>query len=55
MDIRILFLSAETCPAYHADVNTLFGKCLPCYGINNDIVAEKILIHVGEVAWRPSC
>ena len=55
MDIRILFLSAETCPAYHADVNTLFGKYLPKYGIHTDIVAEKTLIHVGEVAWSPSC
>ena len=55
MGIRILFLSAETCPAYLADVNTLFGKCLPWYGIHTDVVAEKTLIHVGEVAWSPSC
>lgn len=55
MEIRILFLAAETCPTFHADVNTVFGKYSPCSGIHTDIVAEKILIHVGEVAWRPSC
>lgn len=55
MAIRILFLTTETCSTFHAEVNTLFGKYLPCSGIHTDIVAEKILIHVAEVAWSPSC
>lgn len=51
MNIRILFLTAETCPTFRADVNTLFGKYLPGYGIHSDIVAGKTPTHVGNVVW----
>lgn len=37
--MRLLFLTAETCPAFRADVNVLFGKYLPRHGIRSDIVA----------------
>jgi len=51
MDIRILFLTAETCPTFRADVNTLFGMYLPKYGIHTDIVAGRTPGHVGKIAW----
>jgi glycosyltransferase involved in cell wall biosynthesis len=51
MDIRILFLTAETCPTFRADVNALFGKYLPRYGIQTDIVAGITPAHIGEVTW----
>lgn len=37
--MRLLFLTAETCPTFRADVNVLFGKYLPRHGIRSDIVA----------------
>lgn len=48
---RILFLSAETCPTFRADVNTLFGKYLPRLGICTDIVTGRTPGHVGRVDW----
>lgn len=41
MSIRLLFLTAETCPTFRADVNVLFGKYLPRHGIQSDIVAGR--------------
>ncbi len=41
MNIRLLYLTAETCPTFRADVNVLFGKVLPQHGIQSDIVAGK--------------
>jgi glycosyltransferase involved in cell wall biosynthesis len=41
MSIRLLFLTAETCPTFRADVNVLFGKYLPHYGVQSDIVAGR--------------
>lgn len=50
--MRLLFLTAETCPTFRADVNVLFGKYLPRHGIQSDIVAGKTpgaeaLVHWG--------
>lgn len=39
--MRILFLTAETCPTFRADVTVLFGKYLPRHGIQSDIVAGR--------------
>lgn len=39
--MRLLFLTAETCPTFRADVNVLFGKYLPRHGIHSDIVAGR--------------
>lgn len=41
MIIRLLYLTAETCPTFRADVHVLFGKVLPKFGIHSDIVAGK--------------
>jgi glycosyltransferase involved in cell wall biosynthesis len=41
MKIRILYLTAETFPTFRVDVSVLFGKFLPQYGIQTDIVAGK--------------
>lgn len=49
--MRILFLTPETCPTFRVDVNVLFGKHLPRYGIHSDIVAGRTPGHTGEVAW----
>jgi glycosyltransferase involved in cell wall biosynthesis len=40
-DVRLLFATAEACPTFRADVNVLFGKYLPRYGIRSDIIAER--------------
>ncbi len=39
--MRLLFLTAETCPTYRADVAALFGKYLPRHGVLSDIVAGR--------------
>lgn len=39
--MRLLFLTAETCPTFRADVNVLFGKYLPRHGVHSDIVAGR--------------
>jgi len=41
MKIRILYFTAETYPTFRVDVNVLFGKFLPQYGVQADIVAGK--------------
>jgi glycosyltransferase involved in cell wall biosynthesis len=41
MKIHILFLTAETYPTFRTDVSVLFGKYLPQYDIQTDIVAGK--------------
>lgn len=51
MSIRLLFLTAETCPTFRADVNVLFGKYLPRHGIQSDIVAGKTPGAVDSVQW----
>jgi glycosyltransferase involved in cell wall biosynthesis len=38
--IRLLFATAEAWPTFRADVDVLFGKYLPRYGISSDIIAE---------------
>ena len=37
--LRFLFATAETHPTHRADVRVLFGKCLPTFGIESDLVA----------------
>lgn len=41
MNIRLLYLTAEPCPTFRADVHVLFGKVLPEFGIYSDIVAKR--------------
>ncbi len=49
--MRLLFLTAETCPTFRADVNVLFGKYLPRHGIHSDIVAGKTPGTEGHAEW----
>jgi glycosyltransferase involved in cell wall biosynthesis len=49
--IRLLFLTAETCPTFRADVDVLFGKYLPRQGIQSDIVAGRSPGSAGDVHW----
>ncbi len=49
--MRLLFLTAETCPTFRADVNVLFGKYLPRHGIHSDIVAGKAPGTEAPVQW----
>lgn len=51
MSIRLLFLTAETCPTFRADVAVLFGKYLPRYDVYSDIVTGKTQGHEGDVNW----
>jgi glycosyltransferase involved in cell wall biosynthesis len=48
--MRLLFLTAETCPTYRADVAALFGKYLPRHGVFTDIVAGRTPDYSG-VEW----
>ncbi|MHB1084269.1 MAG: glycosyltransferase [Thiobacillus sp.] len=49
--MRILFLTAETCPTFRADVAVLFGKYLPRHGVYSDIVTGRTSSHEGPVQW----
>lgn len=49
--MRLLFLTAETCPTFRVDVNALFGKHLPRYGVFSDLVAGRTPGYTGEVVW----
>jgi len=40
MSIRLLYITAEAFPTYHADLAVLFGKYLPRLGLFTDIVTE---------------
>lgn len=51
MSIRLLFLTAETCPTFRADVNVLFGKYLPRHGIHSDIVTGKTHGAAESIEW----
>lgn len=51
MSIRLLFLTAETCPTFRADVNVLFGKYLPRHGVYSDIVAGRTPGAGEDVQW----
>lgn len=51
MSIRLLFLTAETCPTFRADVNVLFGKYLPRHGVWSDIVAGRTPDAGANVQW----
>lgn len=49
--MRLLFLTAETCPSFRADVAVLFGKYLPRMGVQSDIVAGRTPGHAAPVEW----
>lgn len=49
--MRLLFLTAEACPTYRADVAALFGKYLPRHGVFSDIVAGHTPGCAGPVDW----
>ena len=42
MSIRLLYLTHEAFPTYHADLAVLFGKYLPRLGLYTDIVTEAM-------------
>jgi glycosyltransferase involved in cell wall biosynthesis len=42
MSIRLLYITAEAFPTYHADLAVLFGKYLPRLGLFTDIVTEAM-------------
>ncbi len=42
MSIRLLYLTHEAFPTYHADLAVLFGKYLPRLGLFTDIVTEAM-------------
>ncbi len=48
MTCRLLFLTAETCPTFRADVDVLFGKYLPRHGVNSDIATGLTPGEVGR-------
>ena len=47
----LLFLTAETCPSFRADLAVLFGKYLPRMGVYSDIVAGCTPGHEAQVGW----
>lgn len=51
MSVRLLFLTAETCPTFRADVTALFGKYLPRHGVYTDLVSGRTPGHIGPVEW----
>lgn len=48
--IRILYAIAETFPTHRADIKALFGKYLPRYGVESDILA--VTPEGEDVAWE---
>jgi glycosyltransferase involved in cell wall biosynthesis len=50
--IRLLFVTAEFWPTHRADVAVLFGKYLPRYGIETDLVAVQDAGVSGATPWR---
>lgn len=51
MSRRLLFLTAESCPTFRADVAVLFGKYLPRLGIDTDVVAARTPGSKEPVSW----
>jgi glycosyltransferase involved in cell wall biosynthesis len=51
MPIRLLYLTAETCPTFRVDVDVLFGKYLPKFGVYSDIIAGRALGQTRAVEW----
>ncbi len=51
MPVRLLFLTAETCPTFRADVAILFGKYLPRLGVYSDIVTGQTPGNAGAAVW----
>jgi glycosyltransferase involved in cell wall biosynthesis len=49
--MRLLFITAEPCPTFRADVAALFGKYLPRHGIHSDLVTGRAPAYVGPVEW----
>ena len=49
--MRLLFLTAETCPTFRADVAALFGKYLPRHDVFTDVVTGRTPGHSGPVEW----
>ncbi len=47
--VRLLYLTAEACPTFRADVAALFGKWLPRFGVLSDVVAARTS-QVGDAA-----
>lgn len=51
MSFRLLYLTAETCPTFRADVAVLFGKYLPHCGVYSDVVTGRTPDSDRAVQW----
>lgn len=49
--MRLLFITAESCPTFRPDVTVLFGKYLPRLGVESDVVAEREAGRSAADAW----
>lgn len=49
-DLKFLYATAETHPTWRADVKTLFGKYLPQFGVQTDLLAIKEPGHA-DLTW----
>ena len=49
--MHILYLTAEQCPTFRADLTILFGKYLPRFGVTCDVVTEQDLNDSNQTNW----
>lgn len=49
--MRLLFLTAESCPTFRPDVQVLFGKYLPRHGVLSDVVAGRTPEAAAGAGW----
>jgi glycosyltransferase involved in cell wall biosynthesis len=47
----LLFFTAEPYPTFRADVNVLFGKYLPRFGVKSDVVTDRMAGHRTAPTW----
>lgn len=53
MSIRLLYLTHEPFPTYHADLAVLFGKYLPRLGLSVDVVTEALEVSDTSKSTEP--
>jgi glycosyltransferase involved in cell wall biosynthesis len=49
--LRILFVLRDALPAFRSDITALFGKYLPRYGIQSDIIGQRAARRSGSLTW----